>query len=1256
MTSLMRGPLGALLQRSAFVVVIGLLLVISAARGAFAEDVILHPGYIQGSVFIPDGLGGEYPIQRIEVSANGTDPATGNDYTASITVEQTDEFVLVVEGGDWPYWVNITVYYGDAYDQFRYARWQRRIVVPVGDSVPLPLQTDAFVAGTVSVGGESVTYMRPEVYSTETDVGSPQYGFRSCAPFDGGNYQLPVVSGDALYWVLSGSIRLTGPSDYITLGRKEASVAAGYTAVVDFSVTPAYVEGQVTVNGAVLINDYGYVGVMVTDPTTGQSFYGGTRLSPDGSYRVTVPPGWDVTAYGNVYTDAGYHSLIYKYLDDLGPGDTGYCYWEITLSGWISGDVAITGINLDGVVVYAYGPNGASRNATIHTPGDHFQYEFDSLAAGQWGIFLYAWDSEHDAAFGIGDCDYYYSPMQYVDVAAGEHSTVDVTINPGFIGGSILAGNSASIAELYYAQVRARPSDSLWPTYSKEWAYTYQIDGNLEDEHSINFYDMFVGPGEWWVYRSDLRFRHWHPDLGYYTESRLIVVEWNPTDQVHNVPLLAVYEGETAEFDFGYQTGRIDTRFRVATGEPLSYPHVQGNYLRNAEGIKDRNVTLIGDSSVSDVLEGFVHLHAVPGTYRLTAKAYVQGSYTTFGEPFEVTVGPGDVIKTDPNAPTLEISFPPGYYETTGDSVDVWGTVTDESGVESLTINGEAVTINEDGTYEHTVSDLQTGENIIELVASDIYGNVTSIQRIVIRVNPPPEAVIGGPYAGSEGSAITFDASGSSDPVGDPLEYRWDFDGNGTWDTPYSADATATHTWGDDHVGTVIVEVSDGENLDTASTSVTVSNVAPIITSMDLPAGPVPRGVTVDLTGAFTDAGALDTHTAEINWGDGTIAAGAVSESAGSGTVAGSHAYTASGVHTVTLTITDDDGAAQSQEMVIIVNSPPVAVLGGPYSGVEGSAIAFDASGSSDPDGDPVQFRWDFDSNGTWDTGYSANPVAAFTWDDDHTGAVAIEVSDGELTDTASTGVSVANVNPTITSIAGPVDPIPVGTTVDVTGAFTDPGILDTHTAEIAWGDGSVTAGTVSESGGSGTVVGSRVYAVPGVYRVTLTVNDDDGGSDSMEFVYAVVYDPAGAFVTGGGQFDSPAGAYAADPTLTGKAGFGFISKYQKGTTVPSGNTQFRFHAGDLSFKSTVYEWLVVAGARAQFKGTGMINGAGNYGFMLTAIDGEMPGGGGIDRIRIKIWDKDNGDAVVYDNLMDADDDAAPTTALTHGSIKIHQG
>jgi hypothetical protein len=148
----------------------------------------------------------------------------------------------------------------------------------------------------------------------------------------------------------------------------------------------------------------------------------------------------------------------------------------------------------------------------------------------------------------------------------------------------------------------------------------------------------------------------------------------------------------------------------------------------------------------------------------------------------------------------------------------------------------------------------------------------------------------------------------------------------------------------------------------------------------------------------------------------------------------------------------------------------------------------------------------------------------------------------------------------------------------------------------------------VEEEGGCGTVGGPHEYTQVGIYTLGLTVTDDDGGSGQSQFKYVVVYNPSVGFVTGGGWIWSPEGAFTDNPSATGKANFGFVSKYKKGATVPTGQTEFVFQAGDLNFHSSSYEWLVVTGSNyARFKGIGTINGLGgeygDYKFMLWARD-----------------------------------------------------
>lgn len=252
-----------------------------------------------------------------------------------------------------------------------------------------------------------------------------------------------------------------------------------------------------------------------------------------------------------------------------------------------------------------------------------------------------------------------------------------------------------------------------------------------------------------------------------------------------------------------------------------------------------------------------------------------------------------------------------------------------------------------------------------------------------------------------------------------------------------------------------------------------------------------------------------------------------------------------------------------------------------------------------------------------------------------------------------------ANTAPIVAAIVtgNPGVPMPLGSgNVTLIASFTDtPG--QGQSCSIDWNDDSAPdAGVVVEPGeaADGSCTGSHLFTAVGVYTVAIAVTDACGEASTAGYRYAVVYDGSAGFVAGSGWITSPTGAYVPDPALTDRASFGFVAKYAKGNSkAPVGVAEFHFSVANFEFQSSSCESLVVSGAKARFKGTGKVNGAGNYGFELTAWDGQESGGGGTDRLRISISDLDSGNALVYDNQVDSPGGADPATILGGGSIVI---
>jgi hypothetical protein len=178
---------------------------------------------------------------------------------------------------------------------------------------------------------------------------------------------------------------------------------------------------------------------------------------------------------------------------------------------------------------------------------------------------------------------------------------------------------------------------------------------------------------------------------------------------------------------------------------------------------------------------------------------------------------------------------------------------------------------------------------------------------------------------------------------------------------------------------------------------------------------------------------------------------------------------------------------------------------------------------------------------------------------------------------------------------------------------------------------------------------------IANVDNITATYTPNDSiHSGSSGTAIVVFYDNNGGFVTGGGYILEPATAGPPPIVIGDKSNFGFNAKYLKNAAIPTGEMEFQYKAGNLNFHGSSYDWLVVTQVdsstmKAQAQGSGTVNGAGNYGFMVTVTDG-----GGVDKFRIRIWDKTTG-TTIFDTQWPQPDSAPPSTVSAGGNIVIHK-
>jgi len=278
-------------------------------------------------------------------------------------------------------------------------------------------------------------------------------------------------------------------------------------------------------------------------------------------------------------------------------------------------------------------------------------------------------------------------------------------------------------------------------------------------------------------------------------------------------------------------------------------------------------------------------------------------------------------ITVDPvnDAPEIVINNPQVTVDE-GDLATNNGLVSDVDG-DNVTVTASVGAVSQSNSgwsWSLQTTDGPGDSQMVTITADDGNSGLTSadFDLIVTNLAPTVNAVTNsGPISEGGSATITVNAS---DPAGanDPLSYAFDCNNDNTFEIGPQPGNSASCPFGDNGTFTVNVRISDDDGgVATGSTQVIVENVAPMV---DAGADTtITRGDTFMLTATFTDPGTVDTHTATIDWGDGTSAPGQVGED--TDTVSGSHEYTILNTYRVEVCVTDKDGAQGCDDLQLEV-------------------------------------------------------------------------------------------------------------------------------------------------------------------------------------------------------------------------------------------------------------------------------------------------------------------------------------------------
>ncbi|HEY9087831.1 MAG TPA: PKD domain-containing protein, partial [Anaerolineaceae bacterium] len=879
-----------------------------------------------------------------------------------------------------------------------------------------------------------------------------------------------------------------GPGAEMTVSF-QAIVADGPASPTNTATATAY-EVPTAVQGSVVVtvNNLPPTNIQVTIPA-GTIYEGstptfsGTYTDPSGALDNPVTALWSFgdgtaqesgtfTSYPHTYTDSGTFNIVLTACDADGAANNGCGNSAAT-------PVTIT--NRPPVVSINTVASGTDEGTAVNFVGGF------SDAAGALDVpYTYTWTLDASTEIGSGTVTSYSPATTVLNLSAamgsGSHTvTLRVTDADGDVGSA--TSNTFTVDNVVpVAAINATGS----PVEGAPFAFTAQVTDPGEVYGETYTYSWNFGSG--WTAGSASQ-AHTFADSGSYTVSLQVTDSDGGTSETASLPVTVSNVAPTASIN--PVTGAVE-------GAPYNFT---GTFTDPAQGY-DLNYTYVW------VLDGSTTIGSGPVTsYTPVSGPSVSASRAMAYGPHTVTLQVTDADGAASNlasasftvadqAPAPTISSSGAAYEGTGFSLTAAandpGAVFGETYSYHWNFGDGSTQVTDVPTVSHIFAD-SGSYNVVVTVYGSNGGVGESAPYPLVVNNVTPTAVINAISGVVEGADYVFSGF-FTDPAGAldvPYTYAWLLDGDqigsGTINSydplmPPAINVTADMLTGSHTIALRVTDADGSQN--TASRTLNAANVNPVVT-FGAVAPHIYDGIEAAYSMTYTDPGTAYDETFTIRWefDDGTVIAnGGLSEE---------HIFATTGTHVITVIVTDGHGGASVPTTlnVTVENAAPVTTLGAITGDrLEGSLLTFNASAvDPSPTGSIASYSWNFGDG----SGYSsASAQTTHTYADNGTYTITLTVTDDDgATDVETTTLTVGNVAPVAHAGApatGKIDQL-----LQFVGSFTDAGSADLAGMTISWdfGDGSPDV--------TGILNPTHAYTEKGVYIVTLTVTDKDGGTDS---------------------------------------------------------------------------------------------------------------------------------------------------------------